>query len=160
MFARGRSRERMYVESLQEQDVRLLGDGALRDMLSRTFWRTVDASCRVQLENEFYEIAEAPADLMGERALVRRDGDGEVYVMHPRRREWLETRDFRPVMVGNYRSYKDDVNAGLSKVGKELPAIGHRDMDHGSTEEADRLEACPTNTRSFPTIRNKNPCYP
>ncbi len=121
-YAENRSRAKMYRDGIAARELRLLPEHVhLGDLLVRTRFRTVDASCRIQWDKKFYEIIGTPSALIDKKALCRRTPLGDVEVRNPDTMIWLPTKDWSPVEFGDYRAFKNDVNNELTTAGEELP---------------------------------------
>jgi transposase InsO family protein len=119
----GKSRQDVYLKSLSEREVKVLPDDV--DVLAlggTSCLRVVDAYGVVRIGNLGHEIADCPAALAGCKVVCRTTGAGEVQVRHPRTFEWLETKPWEPVVVGDFRGFKNDINTEIAEIAKAIDA--------------------------------------
>ncbi len=121
-------RERIYALSLAEREQRFFPEGAdIFQFAPVTIHRVIDGTGSVRIENETYEIVDCPAAFIGKKALCLRYPD-RVMVRNPQDLSWMSTRKFEPVIIGEHRKFKHDVNNELEERAAELKGrkISHR----------------------------------
>ncbi len=125
---RNASRAAVYMASLQSREVRLYPEGV--DILYYSpieSVRVIDGAGAVRLDKEYFEIIDCPASLIGEKTLVRKFPD-RVEVRNPQTKAWLRTKSFAPVMFGDHRAFKSDINDEIEEAAeaRESGGLSHR----------------------------------
>lgn len=146
--ADGRSREKMYAESMATQSPRMLHEGTdLLAMLTSSFVATVDAYGCIRKDNALHEIVDCPAALIGQKVEARKNTYGEVVVLHRQTGSKFITRAFMPLVAGNYRAFKHGANEERIARGREMPAPDFRIWG--------QRQALPENAVSLSEVRAK-----
>ncbi|HPI77940.1 MAG TPA: hypothetical protein PLK80_14500, partial [bacterium] len=116
----GLTRERVYALSLAEREQRFYPEGAdIFQYAPVTFYRTLDGTKSVRIGNEYYEVLDCPKAFIGEKLLCRQFPD-RVEVRNPQNLSWMATKVYQPVIIGEHRAFKHDINDELEERATEL----------------------------------------
>lgn len=95
-------------------------DARFLDLATKETERTVNAMCAVTLDNIEYEIIGTPWHLVSQKVGVRRSLSGRVQVRNPQTKQWLDTKQYRILLDGEYREFKRDINDELREAAADI----------------------------------------
>ena len=111
IYAGGRTRERMAIDGFAEREARLIPEGmTLLELATVQHEAVIDLAGRFRRDNQYWEVADCPATMLRQKALLKFGLDGTVSAQNPHTGEWLVARPYKPLGQGDYRAFKQDAN--------------------------------------------------